>query len=65
MNKKTLSIAAAILQREGELGTVRAGALADLLLVDGNPLADIGLIAGQGERLSVVMQAGRIHRREG
>ena len=61
--RSATSIAAAILQRDGELGAVRAGATADLLLVDGNPLHDIGLIAGQGEHLSVVMQAGRIHRR--
>ncbi len=61
--RSATSIAAALLQREGELGTVRAGALADLLVVDGDPLADIGLLTGQGEHLALVMQGGRIHTR--
>ncbi|MHA7681854.1 metal-dependent hydrolase family protein [Cupriavidus sp. PET2-C1] len=60
--RSATSIAAAILQREGELGTVRAGALADLIAVDGNPLADISVLCGQGEHLALVMQAGRLHR---
>lgn len=63
--RSATSIAAAILQREGELGTVRAGALADLIAVDGNPLADIGLLGGQGKHLAMVMQAGRLHRQPG
>jgi hypothetical protein len=37
---------------------VRAGALADLIVVDGNPLQDITLLTGQGEHLSLVMQSG-------
>jgi imidazolonepropionase-like amidohydrolase len=61
--RSATTIAAAILQREGELGTVSAGALADLLVVDGDPLADIGVLTGQGERIEVVMQNGRVHRR--
>jgi len=60
--RSATSIAAAILQREGELGTVRAGALADLIVVDGNPLQDITLLTGQGEHLCLVMQSGHIHR---
>ncbi|MBY4897411.1 amidohydrolase family protein [Cupriavidus sp. AU9028] len=61
--RSATSVGAAILQREGELGTVRAGAQADLLLVDGDPLQDITLLTGQGRHLSMVMQAGRMHRR--
>jgi imidazolonepropionase-like amidohydrolase len=34
--------------------------MADLLLVDGNPLADIGVLCGQGERLAMVVQGGRV-----
>jgi imidazolonepropionase-like amidohydrolase len=60
--RSATSVAAAILQREGVLGTVRAGAQADLIVVDGNPLQDITLLTGQGEHLSLVMQAGHIHR---
>lgn len=60
--RSATSIAAAILQREGELGTIRTGALADLIVVDGNPLTDISLLAGQGEHIALVMQGGRLHR---
>ena len=51
---------ARILQREGELGVVAPGARADLLLVDGSPLDDIGLLGGQGEHLSLIMKGGEI-----
>ena len=59
--RSATSIAAAILQRDGELGTVRAGALADLIAVDGDPLTDIGVLAGPDARIGLVMQAGRVH----
>ncbi|NIQ96176.1 MAG: amidohydrolase family protein, partial [Desulfuromonadales bacterium] len=34
---------AALLQAEGQLGVVAPGALADLIVVDGDPLSDLGL----------------------
>jgi imidazolonepropionase-like amidohydrolase len=49
---------AALLQREGELGVIAPGALADLILVDGDPLKDIGVLTGQGERIPFVMKGG-------
>ena len=51
---------AALLQREGELGIVRPGALADLLVVDGDPLTDLGLLARQGEALALVMRGASV-----
>ena len=45
---------------EGRLGTVAAGATADLLLLDGNPLDNIDLLRGQGESILVAMKNGRI-----
>jgi imidazolonepropionase-like amidohydrolase len=54
---------AQLLRQEGRLGCIREGALADLLVVDGNPLEDIGLLDGAGERLAVVMSRGRFHKR--
>jgi imidazolonepropionase-like amidohydrolase len=51
---------AALLQREGELGCLAPGALADLLLVDGDPLTDLSLLAGQGERLDLVCRGGTL-----
>lgn len=42
----------------GVLGRVDAGALADLLLVDGDPLADISLLADPERHLDVIMKDG-------
>ena len=46
----------------GSLGVVAEGAIADLLLVDGDPLTDISLIARPDESLSVIMKGGVIHK---
>ena len=44
----------------GTLGVVAPGALADLILVDGNPLEDIRLIAQPAEKFVVIMKDGQI-----
>ena len=49
---------ARLLRREGELGVVAAGAIADLLIVDGNPLEDLSVLAEPEEHLSAIMQGG-------
>lgn len=48
----------------GKLGVVEVGALADLLLVDGDPTADIGLLADPAKNLLVIMKDGRIVKNE-
>ncbi len=55
-------VGAELLGRPGELGVIAPGALADLLVVDGNPLKDLGLFQEQGAHIPVVMQDGRFHR---
>lgn len=45
---------------EGKLGVVQAGALADLLLVDGDPVADIKLIEDPAKNFLVIMKDGDI-----
>jgi imidazolonepropionase-like amidohydrolase len=55
-------VGAELLGRAGELGVIAPGACADLLVVDGNPLKDLGVFQDQGARIPVVMQAGRFHR---
>jgi imidazolonepropionase-like amidohydrolase len=57
--RSATSVAAAVLQMQGKLGTVQAGAIADLLVIDGNPLADIGLLMGQGQHIKAIMKDGR------
>ena len=44
----------------GKLGVVEEGALADVLLVDGNPLENINLISDPAKNLVVIMKDGRI-----
>lgn len=53
---------AALLQRPGELGVVAPGALADLLVVNGNPLADLTLLQEQGKHLALIMKGGKLYK---
>lgn len=47
----------------GRIGVVQEGALADVLLVDGDPVADIGLIAKpEGQGFLVIMKDGVIYK---
>ena len=44
----------------GKLGVVEEGALADLLLVDGNPLETVGLISDPAKNFVVIMKDGKV-----
>ena len=44
-----------------ELGVIREGALADILLVDGNPLIDQSVLVGP-DRFAMIMKDGQMHR---
>jgi imidazolonepropionase-like amidohydrolase len=46
----------------GRLGVVEEGALADLILVDGDPIADIGLVADPERNFLVIMKDGRVYK---
>jgi len=46
----------------GELGVVEQGALADLLVVDGNPLENIDLVADPAGKFLVIMKDGVIYK---
>src|SRR5215469_6926133 len=54
---------AELLGQSGRLGCVRQGALADLLVVDGNPLEDISVLGDGGKRIVVIMKDGKFHKR--
>jgi imidazolonepropionase-like amidohydrolase len=47
--------------RPDDLGCIAPGHLADLLLVDGDPLADIRILQDAG-RLTAIMKGGRFHK---
>lgn len=51
----------AIMGRAEELGQVRVGFLADLILVDGDPLRDIGILQDR-DRLIAIMKDGAVHK---
>jgi len=46
----------------GKLGVVEEGALADLLLVDGDPIANITLLEDPAKSLVVIMKDGKIYK---
>jgi imidazolonepropionase-like amidohydrolase len=46
----------------GKLGTVEEGALADLLLVDGNPLENLDLVADPDKTFLVIMKDGKVYK---
>jgi imidazolonepropionase-like amidohydrolase len=56
------TVNAEILNRTGQLGVIAPNALADMLLVDGNPLENLQLLQGQGEHLSVIMKGGALYK---
>jgi imidazolonepropionase-like amidohydrolase len=45
-----------------KLGRIEAGAYADILAVDGNPLQDISLIADPDRTMKLIMKDGRVHK---
>jgi len=61
--RSACSIGAELLGQQGQLGCIRPQALADLLVVQGNPLEDISILANGGENLRVIMTNGRFHKR--
>jgi imidazolonepropionase-like amidohydrolase len=55
-------IGAQIVRQVDKLGCLKPGAFADLLVIDGNPLADLGVLQEQGKYLAVIMKGGRFHK---
>lgn len=56
------TIGARIVRQEGKIGTLKSGAYADLLLVDGDPLKNLGVLQEQGKYLAVIMKGGKFHK---
>ncbi|MHC9291369.1 amidohydrolase family protein [Mycobacterium sp. LTG2003] len=46
----------------GKLGVVEEGALADLLLVDGDPLKNLALVADPERNFKLIMKDGKVHK---
>lgn len=58
--RQATSMGAEILMRSGELGCIAPGAFADMIVVDGDPMADIDLLAREGQALCVIMRGGEV-----
>lgn len=61
--RSACTVNAELLGQSGRLGAIREGAAADLLLVDGNPLEDVSVLARNGDGLLAIMKDGRFHKR--
>ncbi|MFN3937694.1 MAG: amidohydrolase family protein [Gemmobacter sp.] len=60
--RSATAINAVIVQMEGRLGRIAPGALADMILVAGDPLADLGLFEQPLRSVRMVMLGGRVAR---
>ncbi|MGH9466898.1 MAG: amidohydrolase family protein [Terriglobales bacterium] len=61
--RSATSVGAELMGQAGHLGCIRPGAAADLLVVNGNPLTDISLLARSGAGLAVILAQGQFHKR--
>ena len=55
-------VGADVVRQTGKLGVVEPGAFADLIVVDGDPLKNLGLFQDQGAHLSAIMKGGVFHK---
>jgi imidazolonepropionase-like amidohydrolase len=60
--RSATTIAAKVLRHEGKLGCLAPDAFADLIVIDGDPLRNIDLLAGQGEHIPLIMKDGKLHK---
>jgi imidazolonepropionase-like amidohydrolase len=58
--RQATSVNAELMQLDGQLGCIQPGAFADLLVVDGDPLKDIGLLAVDGKNLRTIVRGGEV-----
>jgi imidazolonepropionase-like amidohydrolase len=61
--RSACSVNAELMGQTGKLGCIRKGALADLLVIDGNPVEDISLLAGERKGIEMIMKGGQFWKR--
>jgi imidazolonepropionase-like amidohydrolase len=61
-NGELMALSGLINPYPGKLGVIEEGALADLVLVDGNPVEDIKLIADPARNFIVIMKDGKVYK---
>jgi len=55
---------AGIVRQEGEIGEIVPGAFADMLVVDGDPYRDLGLLQNEGRNIKAIMLDGKFVKNE-
>jgi imidazolonepropionase-like amidohydrolase len=58
--RSATTVNARLLRQEGQLGVIAPGAVADLILLDGDPLADIAVLAEGAKAIPLVVKAGAV-----
>jgi len=61
--RSAATVAAALCGLKGRAGIIEAGADADLLVANGDPLTDWGLLEKQGAHTAAITQAGHFIKR--
>jgi imidazolonepropionase-like amidohydrolase len=61
--RSACSVNAELMGQADRLGCIRKGAAADLLVIRGNPLEDISLLAGEHGGIAMIMKDGQFHKR--
>lgn len=62
--RQATSVAAEMMMMDGQVGCIAPGAHADLIVVDGDPLKDIGLLAANGRHLGAIVRGGAVVKNE-
>jgi imidazolonepropionase-like amidohydrolase len=57
-------VGAEVVRQDGKLGEISAGAYADLLVVDGDPLNDLGLFQDEGAHIPAIIKGGAFMKNE-
>ena len=62
--RSATAVNAELLMEKARLGVIAEGAHADLLVVDGNPLADLGVLLDPQRNLKLIMKGGTVYKNE-
>ena len=56
--RQATEVNAEILNMSDQLGVIKSGAFADIVIIDGNPISDISLLTNQGQYMPAIMKDG-------
>jgi imidazolonepropionase-like amidohydrolase len=62
--RQATSVAAEMMMMQGQIGCIAPGAHADLLVVEGDPLQNISLLADSGRHLRTIVRGGTVVKNE-